>query len=259
MAAEQGLARSQVAVGNAYSTGRGVERDDAAAVRWYARAAEQQDPFGELNLGIMYQEGRGVQRNDAAAFQWFQRAASRGNEDARVAVGSAYIEGRGVARNLSEARRILEPIAAQNVDVRYNRAVARARDLLVEIRRAEAAPLLNAYRSREKTLLEQVLNYTTTGTEEGAFWVSGHEGEHRCIMTELDAANGIVIRKIDIRTFNQAGFRIRGPSIDRFGGGSYILGDERQTIVGHGNAVMERLQNAWGLAFQQCPGRRSAF
>jgi TPR repeat protein len=261
-AAEQGLARSQVAVGIAYSNGRGVERDDAAAARWYARAAEQQDPWGEVNLGHLYREGRGVQRNDSSAFQWYQRAASRGNQAAQVEVGSAYIEGRGVARNLSEAKRILEPIAAQNVDIAYNQTVRRARDLLVEIQRAEAAPFLSAYRSREKTLLEQVLNYTTTGTEEGAslpFWVSGHAGDHRCIMTQVNSTNGSVIAKIDIRNFNQVGFRIRGPNIDQWGGRGYTLGDERQTIPGHGNAVMERLQNAWGLAFQECPGRRSAF
>lgn len=269
MAAEQGLARAQVAVGLAYLDGRGVAKDEIAAVRWFTRAADQQDAWGENNLGVMYESGRGVQQDYAAAFQWFQRAAAKGNETAQVAVGSAYIEGRGVARNLSEARRILQPIAARATDGYNTQTVRRAQDLLNQIRQVEEAPILNAYQQRQKTLLEQVLNYTTTADENGqlaeygaVFWISGVNGAHKCILTAFSSSRASGVQQydvLDIRQFNQAGFRIQGPNTNQYGNRSYTLGDEVKRIQGSGNAVMERLRNAWGLAFQECPGRRSAF
>lgn len=66
---------------------------------------------------------------------------------------------------------------------------------------AEIDRLWAAYSSREKTLLEQVLNYQTTGQLEGTvvegefegvptrqvnFWISGHGGKHRCELTSFD-------------------------------------------------------------------------
>ena len=64
----------------------------------------------------------------------------------------------------------------------------------------------------------------------------------------------MVTLQVDIRQFNRNGFRISGPNQ-----GDYRLGDERLKICGSSSAVMEPLQRAWGSAFQECPGQRSAF
>ena len=58
LAAEQGDARAQFALGFMYRDGRGVAQDDTEAVRWYILAAEQGNADAQFNLGFMYVEGR---------------------------------------------------------------------------------------------------------------------------------------------------------------------------------------------------------
>jgi hypothetical protein len=154
----------------------------------------------------------------------------------------------------------------------------------VVISESQAREIIIEYTSRPKSLLEQVLNYTRDASEtgsfyptdnsnvSGSFWISGLN-EHKCIMTLVHVGRDpdttapyntrqfllLFREKIDIRTLNQTGFRIQGPIRDSILGAVYRLGDERQSIRGSGSAVMERLQNAWRLAFQECPGVRSAF
>ena len=41
-----------------YANGRGVEQDDAEAVKWYRLAAEQGGAAAQFNLGWMYANGR---------------------------------------------------------------------------------------------------------------------------------------------------------------------------------------------------------
>jgi TPR repeat protein len=48
-----------------YDEGRGVPQDDAEAVRWYRKAAEQGDAEAQGKLGVMYANGRGVPNDDA--------------------------------------------------------------------------------------------------------------------------------------------------------------------------------------------------
>jgi uncharacterized protein len=49
-AAEQGDAAAQVALGFRYERGQGVTRDEAEAVRWYHKAAEQGDATAKEGL-----------------------------------------------------------------------------------------------------------------------------------------------------------------------------------------------------------------
>ena len=112
-----------------------------------------------------------------------------------------------------------------------------------------------AYSRRPKTLLEQILNYTCSGSEEGIdiyYWISGANGQHQCILTSGNRQYDN--RQIDIRRFNERGFRI---SLRE---GSVIFGDERNWFRCSSSApLLDRLQRAWGLAFRECPGVRSAF
>jgi hypothetical protein len=42
-----------------------VPQDDAEAVKWFRKAADQGDPYAQFNLGNMYAEARGVPQDDA--------------------------------------------------------------------------------------------------------------------------------------------------------------------------------------------------
>ena len=69
----------QFNLGWMYDHGRGVEQNDAEAVKWYRKAAKQGNADAQFNLGWMYQDGRGVEQNDAEAMKWYRKAAELGN------------------------------------------------------------------------------------------------------------------------------------------------------------------------------------
>jgi TPR repeat protein len=66
-----------------YQQGRGVPQVYPEAVRWYRKAAEQGNAFGQSNLGCMYEQGWGVEHDNAEALRWFRKAADQGNADAQ--------------------------------------------------------------------------------------------------------------------------------------------------------------------------------
>lgn len=92
-AAEQGYARAQNSLGLMYANGRGVEQDDTQAVAWYRKAAEQGDAVAQLNLGLMYADGRGVEQDDNQALVWYRKAAEQGDADAWRDLWSLYVTG----------------------------------------------------------------------------------------------------------------------------------------------------------------------
>ena len=52
-----------------------MAQNDAEAVRWYRKAAEQGDAAAQFNLGSMYDDGRGVAQSSSEAFKWYRKAA----------------------------------------------------------------------------------------------------------------------------------------------------------------------------------------
>lgn len=60
-----------------------LRKDEAEAVRWYRKAADQGDVGAQLNLGVMYDNGQGVPKDEAEAYKWFLLAGAQGNESAR--------------------------------------------------------------------------------------------------------------------------------------------------------------------------------
>ena len=63
LAAQQGHAAAQYALGLMYDRGKGVKQSDAEAVRWYQLSAQQGYAEAQTNLGAMYAAGRGVSQN----------------------------------------------------------------------------------------------------------------------------------------------------------------------------------------------------
>jgi uncharacterized protein len=45
-----------------YATGEGVPKDDAEAVKWFRKAAEQGHAKAQFNLGAMYDNGQRCSR-----------------------------------------------------------------------------------------------------------------------------------------------------------------------------------------------------
>ena len=94
--ANQDYAASQCGLGILYEQGRGVERNDAEAVKWYRKAAEQGDAAAQTNLGTMINDGRGTGKSDKLAVRWYRKAAEQGYARAQCNLGYKYDLGEGV-------------------------------------------------------------------------------------------------------------------------------------------------------------------
>ena len=59
-----------------------VAEDAAEAVKWYRKAAEQEESSAQYSLGLSYANGEGVAKDPVRALMWFMNAAESGNETA---------------------------------------------------------------------------------------------------------------------------------------------------------------------------------
>src|SRR5579863_8487504 len=67
-----GNVNAQVQLGVIYLTGDGVPKDDAEALKWLQKAADQDNALAERYLAEMYFKGRGVPADIAQAARWLR-------------------------------------------------------------------------------------------------------------------------------------------------------------------------------------------
>jgi TPR repeat protein len=77
-------------IGNTYSRGQGVPKDEALALRYYQRAAELGSVVATDNVATYYAMGRGVPVDKVRAIAWYRRAAARGYLPAMNNLGVLY-------------------------------------------------------------------------------------------------------------------------------------------------------------------------
>jgi TPR repeat protein len=109
--ADTGNAQAQARLGDAYMQGQGIPRDDAAAGRWYERAALQGETGAQVKLAAMYMNGNGVLRNNNLAYVWYGTAA-------RLGSGTAKLE-------QEKIRPLLQPAEREQADKLIESAAAR--------------------------------------------------------------------------------------------------------------------------------------
>ncbi len=121
-----------------YAEGQGVPQDNAEAVKWYRRAAEQNDAMAQHNLGHAYRTGKGVPQDTAEAVKWLRTAAEQGHDGAQCDLGVIYGKGRGVPQDYVLAHMWFRLAAAQgNEKAVQNRDLAEKRMTPVEMLKAE--------------------------------------------------------------------------------------------------------------------------
>ena len=120
---------------------------------------------------------------------------------------------------------------------------------MAEATRLKAAKDWSDYQERQKTIMEQVYNFSTTGYPEGLKRLRWIEVQP-CILTDG-------IRQIDNRMLNMTAFRIYR---DYIGSAWYMISTDMNVSFSTPEKIpIERLQKAWVLAFQNCPGKTSSF
>jgi TPR repeat protein len=123
--ADKGDAKAQYELGRAFFSGTlGVAKDEAEAVKWFRKAAEQNVADAQFSLGVCYANGRGVTKDDAEAVKWFRKAAEQNLADAQYNLGVCYDSGEGVAKDEVEAYKWWLLAAGQgNDDAKYNMTI----------------------------------------------------------------------------------------------------------------------------------------
>ena len=86
-----------------YADGDGIKQDDAQAIKWFLKAAAQNDVEAEYNLGVMFRDGEGVAKNGPQAVYWFERAAAHRYADAAYNLAMMYRDGDGIAADAAKA------------------------------------------------------------------------------------------------------------------------------------------------------------
>ncbi len=102
-AAEQGFAESQSYLGLCYANGNGISKDEAEAVKWYRKASDQGDAAAQYNLGVCYTNGNGVSKDVAEAVKWYRKAAEQEYAAAQYNLGVCYANGTGISKDLMES------------------------------------------------------------------------------------------------------------------------------------------------------------
>jgi TPR repeat protein len=91
--ATTGDAFAQTLVGAIYREMKSLPEHYQESIKWFALAAAQEYPLGELNLGIMYLHGLGVDQNCELALQYLTKAATSGNVTAQFDLANIFEQG----------------------------------------------------------------------------------------------------------------------------------------------------------------------
>ncbi|MGO8738380.1 hypothetical protein [Rhodoblastus sp.] len=126
-AAAQGMAQAQYRLGAAYEKGIGTPRDAKQAAASYQKAANQGHVRAMHNLGVVLAEGVDGKPDYAAAAQWFRRAAEYGVLDSQFNLAILYARGLGVPQDLGQSY-VWFAIAAKQGDA----SAAKKRDEVAE-------------------------------------------------------------------------------------------------------------------------------
>ena len=120
--AKSGEAEAQNALGEAYYDGKGVTENLTEAVKWFTKAAEQENAKAQYNLGICYYYGYGVYQNYGEAEKWYTKAAEQGYAEAQTSLGYYYEENHNPKKAVEWYTKAAEqglPIAQCNLGVCY--------------------------------------------------------------------------------------------------------------------------------------------
>lgn len=106
--AEHGNAVSQLWLGVAYYTGKGVTQDYKEALRWLSKSAKQGNADAQNMLGMMFEDGYGVPVHYAQAAKWYHAACEHRPDRGGAGQGcnhlaQLYLDGHGVKQSRVEA------------------------------------------------------------------------------------------------------------------------------------------------------------
>lgn len=95
---------------------RDFHQNQAAAVKWYKKAASQGHADAQYKVGMNYALGSGGLNEDYnKAAKWWKKAAKQGQASAQYELGGMYYIGEGVSQNYHEALKLFDKAAEQGI------------------------------------------------------------------------------------------------------------------------------------------------
>ena len=115
-AAEKGHLLAGLELGRMYHLGQGVRKDDRLAVRYITPAADHDSPQGtaSLILAEIYADPQSPVRDDRNAFHYYRQAARKGNPEACYRCGYMLVNGIGSDKDAAGAWEYLKAAANAN-------------------------------------------------------------------------------------------------------------------------------------------------
>lgn len=92
-AADDGDTQAQIALGDFYANGRGVQLDFGTAIKWYQSALKAGDSSALSRIAYLTTQGWGVVKNVEKGVELMRSAASKGDPFARGKLGLMYMQG----------------------------------------------------------------------------------------------------------------------------------------------------------------------
>lgn len=88
--AEKGDENAQNILASRYMLGLGVAKNIPLAIKWFGKAAENNQPQALFNLGRIYEQGIGVPKNIPIAVSYYEKAAQLKEPKALNLIGHLY-------------------------------------------------------------------------------------------------------------------------------------------------------------------------
>lgn len=154
-AADCGVPRAMNLLGQCYTEGRGVAKNEAEAQRWFEGAAERGDAEDKLAMALRFRFGEGMPCSPGRAMTWLHRAQQAGMSDAMARYDQAVAH-RLAQEQAAEARRQEEARQAEERRQQEARAAEERRQAEERRRQEEARRREEAARRQEEELLRQV-------------------------------------------------------------------------------------------------------
>ena len=104
--AEQGNAEAQFRMAIMYQNGLGMVKNDHQALRYKHEAAMQRHALAQHGLGFKYLQGECADKDQAKAVEWLTKAAEQGMQGSMTTLAIMYKEGNGVELDIEEANRL---------------------------------------------------------------------------------------------------------------------------------------------------------
>src|ERR1700730_17765123 len=103
-----------------YELGRGgLQKDAAAAIKWYDLAAKQGKVNAQFQLAQIYDFGRGVAKDPVMAAKYYEQAAARAHCAAEFRVAQLYETAQGVGQDYAASMKWYLKVANNQADAQY--------------------------------------------------------------------------------------------------------------------------------------------